>query len=111
MRIKKNGKVINLSENDIKTFAKIIKEQNEKEETLEKTDYVSIGEQIRKERLKQNLSQQELADKVNMTQNALSKVEDGLATPIHMKLFEIQDVLGVEFTIKGKKLMDYFRNK
>lgn len=76
-------------------------------ETTEKKDlntdfYKTIGAQIREERLKQGVSQQDLADEVGVTQNGLSLIEDGLATPIHTKLIAIQNYLNVKFKFNGK---------
>lgn len=73
-----------------------------KEEKLNQEFYKKIGTQIREERLNKGLSQQDLADAVGITQNGLSLIEDGLATPIHTKLIAIQDYLGVRFKINGK---------
>lgn len=73
--------------------------------------YKNIGSQIRKERLLKGLSQQALADSVSITQNSLSLIEDGLATPIHTKLINIQTVLNVKFEIDGKHttIEDYLK--
>ena len=48
------------------------------------------------------MTQQALADEVNISQNSLSLIEDGLATPIHTKLILIQDYFQVKFKINGK---------
>lgn len=74
--------------------------------------YKSIGFQIREQRILKGISQQELADAVEITQNGLSLIEDGLATPIHTKLIAIQDFLGVEFKIEGQytRIEDYLKN-
>lgn len=61
--------------------------------------YKSIGLQIREERLARGISQQELADAVGISQNGLSLIEDGLATPIHTKIIAIQNYFGVEFEV------------
>ena len=75
--------------------------------------YKSIGFQIREQRILKGISQQELADAVEITQNGLSLIEDGLATPIHTKLIAIQDYLDVEFIIDGKqtRIEDYLKNR
>ena len=67
-------------------------------ETLHDTrmQYRSIGEQIRKERIDRGLSQKELADAVKMSQETLSLIEDGFATPIQHKMVAIEEFLGVE---------------
>ncbi len=73
--------------------------------------YKTVGSQIRKERLERGLSQQDLADSVNITQNSLSLIEDGLATPIHTKLIDIQNFLDVKFEINDKyaDIEDYLK--
>lgn len=68
----------------------------EKSAVLTNEQYRSIGEQIRKERIIKGLTQKELADAVSISQNALSLIEDGLATPIHQKIVAIEEYLGVE---------------
>ena len=86
---------------------------NENEVKMGKQFYVSVGEQIREHRISIGLSQQELADSVNITQNSLSLIEDGLATPIHTKLILIQDFFDVKFKINGKyaKIEEYLKEK
>jgi transcriptional regulator with XRE-family HTH domain len=66
--------------------------------------YKSIGGQIRTIRLEQGMSQQALADSVGITQNALSLIEDGLATPIHTKLIAIENFFEVTFIIEGEQI-------
>lgn len=87
-------------------------------EATEKKDlntdfYKTIGAQIREARLQQGVSQQELADAVGVTQNGLSLIEDGLATPIHTKLIAIQNYLEVQFKFNGKytSIEVYLENK
>lgn len=57
----------------------------------------TLGEQIRTERIRQRYSQTELAAAVGMSSEALSMIEDGLAEPIHEKIFAIQRFLNVQF--------------
>lgn len=57
----------------------------------------SIGEQIRRERLKQNISQIQLATAISMNVSSLSLIEDGLATPIKEKIEAIESHLNVHF--------------
>lgn len=57
----------------------------------------TLGEQIRTERIRQRYSQAELAAAVGMSSEALSMIEDGLAEPIHEKIFAIQLYLNVQF--------------
>ena len=74
--------------------------------------YKSIGSQIREQRLVRGMTQLDLADSVGITQNGLSLIEDGLATPIHTKLILIQNFFDVAFKINGKytKIEDYLRD-
>ena len=59
-----------------------------------------IGELIRKERISKGLTQEELARAINISQNSLSLIEDGLATPIHYKIKEIEYLLDISLNIK-----------
>ncbi len=68
-----------------------------------KFKYRSIGEQIRNERIERGLSLKDLAEAVKMSQEALSLIEDGLATPIHHKMLAIEEFFGIEF-VYDKKL-------
>jgi DNA-binding XRE family transcriptional regulator len=63
----------------------------------DKPKTISIGEQIRQARLKQNLSQSELAKAVGLDAANLSLIEDGLATPIRPKIEAIQNFLQTNF--------------
>jgi len=68
-------------------------------DVLTKEQYRSIGEQIRKERINKGMTQQQLAEGVSLSQNALSLIEDGLATPIQHKIVAIEEYLGIELII------------
>ena len=56
-----------------------------------------IGDQIRTERLKQNISQLQLASAIDMEITSLSLIEDGLATPVKEKIKAIEEHLNVTF--------------
>ena len=71
----------------------------ENTDILSKEQYRSIGEQIRKERIRKGMTQQQLAEAVSLSQNALSLIEDGLATPIQHKIIAIEEYLGIELII------------
>lgn len=75
--------------------------------------YKSIGNQIRVIRIEKGMTQQALADSIGITQNALSLIEDGLATPIHTKLIDIENFLNTTFVIEGKQvgIESYLENK
>ncbi len=55
-----------------------------------------LGEQIRQYRLHKGISQEDLAKAIQISQNALSLIEDGLATPLHNKITAIEAFLEVE---------------
>lgn len=76
--------------------------ESSKKKDMETDFYKSIGTQIREERIQRGISQQDLADAVGVTQNGLSLIEDGLATPIHTKLIAIQNYLEVKFKFNGQ---------
>jgi DNA-binding XRE family transcriptional regulator len=65
----------------------------------DKPKTISIGEQIRQARLKQNISQSQLATAVGLDAANLSLIEDGLATPIRPKIEAIQVYLQTQFTL------------
>lgn len=75
--------------------------------------YKSIGNQIRTIRIEKGMTQQALADSVGITQNGLSLIEDGLATPIHTKLVDIENFLNTTFVIDGEQISieHYLENK
>jgi transcriptional regulator with XRE-family HTH domain len=79
----------------------------------EREIYKSIGGQIRTERLKQGISQQQLADEVGLTQSSLSLIEDGLAAPIHNKLLDIEAYLNMTVELEGphKTIREYVEAK
>jgi DNA-binding XRE family transcriptional regulator len=58
--------------------------------------YQAIGEKIRTERIKRGMTQAELSAAVGMSQNSLSLIEDGLATPIEHKIEAIEDYMGID---------------
>jgi predicted transcriptional regulator len=62
-------------------------------------DYLSIGTQIKKQRIKKGYSVKELANAVKMSEQSLLLVEKGLATPIYSKLISLQELLNAEFVL------------
>lgn len=69
--------------------------------SIQKEHSMAIGLQIRKARLERGLSQEDLAKAVGLSQNALSLIEDGMATPMLEKVEAIEQYLGVTFTWSG----------
>jgi ribosome-binding protein aMBF1 (putative translation factor) len=62
----------------------------------------SLGEQIRQYRLYKGISQEDLAKAIQISQNSLSLIEDGLATPLHNKITAIEAFLEVELVRDAK---------
>jgi ribosome-binding protein aMBF1 (putative translation factor) len=56
----------------------------------------SIGEQIRAARLQKGMSQAELAASIQMSQEALSRIEDNLADIMHTKIDTVEAVLNIK---------------
>lgn len=63
-----------------------------------------VGPQIRAIRLAYGMTQKALADSIGIGQNALSLIEDGMATPIHLKLIEIETYFDTTFEIGGERI-------
>ena len=57
-------------------------------------DLIKIGEYIKKLRIKNNLTQQELGEKLNVSFQAVSKWERGITLPDSSILLELSDILG-----------------
>ena len=60
-------------------------------------DFVKVGERISKYRKKAGLSQEELADKLFVTRQALSKWENGLSVPSVDTLIHLSRMFSVSF--------------
>jgi len=56
-----------------------------------------IGEQIRRARLAQQISQQQLADSLRMSALSLSLIEDGFASPLPYKIKQMEQMLNTRF--------------
>ena len=78
-------------------------------------DYKKIGLLIKKKRLEKNMTQQELAEKLHITDRAISKWERGLGAPDISLLQDLSNILelnisdvlsGEEHTILGLSLTD-----
>lgn len=57
-----------------------------------------LGKNISKYRLAKNLSQESLAEKVDLSREYITRVENGQKSISLRKLFMIADVLGVKFS-------------
>ncbi|MGL4453143.1 MAG: DUF5680 domain-containing protein [Sarcina sp.] len=64
-----------------------------------------FGERLRSVRIKNNLSQEQLGEKINVSRQAISKWETGEGYPEIDKLLYISDLFGIslDYLIKGKK--------
>ena len=58
----------------------------------------NLGQNIKKYRTAKNLSQEALAEKVGLTREYITRVENGQKYISLRKLFLITDVLGVKFS-------------
>ena len=58
--------------------------------------YIKIGQQIRDLRISQNLSIQELSDKLDIEYNNLIRIERGRTNPTLGTLYKISQVLNVK---------------
>ena len=58
-------------------------------------DYISIGEKIRKVRQNRRITQEVLAEKINVTPTHVSRIERGTSSPSLQTLVDICNVLGI----------------
>ena len=56
----------------------------------------NIGINIKSERLRQGLSQEELAEKCDISRNSVSLIETGKINPTILRVIDIAKVLGVD---------------
>ena len=57
---------------------------------------LKIGEQIKKYRLMRGMTQNDLAEKIGITEKQISKIETGVHYPMFENFVKIMDVLGVQ---------------
>lgn len=57
---------------------------------------IEFGLRIKRERLFRRLSQEELAEKVDLSRNMISLIETGKSTPTILKVIAIADALEVD---------------
>jgi len=65
-------------------------------EYLYKLDYPNIAEKIKKARKSVGLTQAELAEKINISTNAVAKLENNLMAPSLQTLINIANVLNID---------------
>lgn len=63
----------------------------------------NIGINIKSERLRRGLSQEELAEKCDISRNSVSLIETGKINPTIIKIIDIANVLGVSIDELVKK--------
>ena len=56
----------------------------------------NIGIRIKSERLRRGLSQEELAEKCDISRNSVSLIETGKINPTIIKILDIAQILGVD---------------
>ncbi len=73
--------------------------------------YRLVGQQIRKERVKRHMTQEDLASRVGLTRTSVTNIEKGRQKVLLHTLFHLAEVLGVELgdllsllQIKGRPL-------
>jgi len=72
-------------------------------------EFYNIGKTIKELRKENNLTQEELARKVNITRQTLSKLENGMTGRVSLMTFlKILDILNYEIEITEKKPFYYF---
>ena len=61
-----------------------------------KNTKIKIGEQIKKFRMQRGMTQNDLAEKIGLTEKQISKIETGVHYPMFENFVKIMDVLGVQ---------------
>lgn len=76
-------------------------------------DYGVIGKRIKNARLNQNMTQEELADKIDISMAFLSRVETGRASINLKRLTQVSDILNVSpgYLLEGSNMnsKDYLK--
>jgi len=72
-------------------------------------EFYNIGKTIKELRKENNFTQEELAEKVNITRQTLSKLENGMIGRVSLMTFlKILNLLNYEIEITEKKPFYYF---
>lgn len=61
-----------------------------------KNTKIRIGEQIKKFRTQRGMTQNDLAERIGLTEKQISKIETGVHYPMFENFVKIMDVLGVQ---------------
>ena len=83
----KHIKKIFANKQGVKILEKIMDKQNLLKE---------LGLQIKFERLKRNLTQEEMAERIKISRNAISLIENGKINPTFLVLYAISKEFGVD---------------
>lgn len=59
----------------------------------------NLGINIKSERLRNGISQEELAEKTDISRNSISLIETGKINPTILKVIDIAEVLGVDINV------------
>ena len=70
----------------------------------DKTRLRNIGINIKSERIRKGISQEELAEKCDISRNSVSLVETGKINPTILRVVDIAKVLGVDINILIKDI-------
>ena len=62
----------------------------------------NLGINIKSERLRRNLSQEELAEKCEISRNSVSLIETGKINPTILRVLDIAKALGVDISVLVK---------
>ena len=65
---------------------------------MKRDELLILGQRIRFERLKKGLSQEELAEKTDLSRRAISCIECGINDPKYTTLLKIADSLEIDIT-------------
>lgn len=57
-----------------------------------------LGKNIKAERVRKNLTQFELSEKINISESSLSLIERGIQTPSSFIVYDIAKVLGIDIS-------------
>lgn len=60
----------------------------------------NIGINVKSERLRKGLSQEELAEKCEISRNSISLIETGKINPTILRVIDIAKVLGVDVNLR-----------
>ncbi len=80
---------------DVSTVPSLV-DPNSEEVKKAKAWFAKLGTAIRKRRLEKKMTQKALAEKIGLSQGALSRIERGQLAPTHLTVQRIAQALGVK---------------